>query len=244
MKSAEEHIHKVTYFDTDRKKRLKLSRWFAIFQEIAIQHAEKYNIGAVADGPDNPIWVINRLKCRFNKYPDYQDKIVAQTWSTGIKGFKGYREFAAFQDDLCIAKASSLWLRIDLARKTFSKLSKDIIAQFPVSDEPPAFPEVEKTKIAIDLDQVKKSWSTITRLRYDDVDSNQHVNNTVYFNVLQTALQEAQLKIHPHEIFIHFQTEIDAACHQIEIILAETEDRYLFQIKNDDTSHAAGYVLI
>ncbi len=244
MKIAEEHIHRVTYFDVDRKKRLKLSRWFAIFQEVAIQHAEKYNIGAVANGYGTPIWVINRLKCRFSKYPDYEDQIIAKTWSTGIKGFKGYREFAAFLGDSCIARASSLWLRIDLAKKTFSKLSQDVIAQFPISDELPEFPDVEKTKITIDLGKVKKSWSSITMLRYDDVDSNQHVNNTVYFNLLQTALQEAELEIHPYEIFIHFQTEINASCHQIETILAETEDRYVFQIKSGDSNHAVGYVLL
>jgi len=50
------------------------------------------------------------MKVAINRYPRYNDSVRIETWSRGIVGFRGYREYRVHDRDDLLVSASALWV--------------------------------------------------------------------------------------------------------------------------------------
>jgi acyl-CoA thioesterase FadM len=202
----------VTYGDVDRNEVLSLPGLFRLLQEGAIRHANLFDAGTRAKETRGESWVLNRIAVSVARHPHYEDALRVETWSSGIRGFRGYREFRVFCGDAPVASGSSLWLYVNLKSKALVRVPGDILEAFPrgVGDGGIFEPELERLALpppGADAAAVEVS------VRYSDVDANNHVNNTAYFDFLQTALARAGLPTLVKAVRIRFAKEIppDAA---------------------------------
>lgn len=207
---------KVSYRDVDRAEVLLLPGVFRFLQEAAILHANQFNTGTHAMQFRGETWVLNRMAVAIHRYARFEEMLRIETWSSGIKTFKGYRDFRVFDArDQLVIEGSSLWLYLNVKSKSIVRVPQDVAAGFPSHAGTVFCPELETLDLAAP-DATAASEHAIT-LRYADVDVNEHVNNTAYLDLVQTALARAGLSPHPTNLRIKYAKAIPAGTDTVNV---------------------------
>ena len=71
--------------ETDFQKRLKLSAFFQLMQDIAANHANHLGVGYEALQQRDLAWVLSRKKVRFMDFPRMGETITMRTWPKGLQ---------------------------------------------------------------------------------------------------------------------------------------------------------------
>ena len=79
-------------------------------------------------------------------------------------------------------------------------------------------------------------------VRYSDFDANGHVNNTAFFDFLQTALVQSGRGAHPQRLELQFQREIPTGTTGVSVRLAPGDAGTVFAICGAEGSYAQGVV--
>jgi acyl-ACP thioesterase len=230
----------VPFADVDRNQVMLLPQLFKLLQEAAVQHADLFGVGVRGIAERGTSWVLNRLAVELTRYPRRDETIRVTTWSTGVHGFKGYREFRLHSGDELLLSASSLWLWIDLRTRSLTRVPAEIAATFPVgSGSTPYRPDLDHLRLTPPADAAPVLKLD---LRYSDQDANGHINHTAYFDLLQTALLRRGLSPQPHRLEIQFQREIPTETVAVEVRLETRTHETAFSLASGATSFAQGLV--
>ncbi len=168
---------RVHVYETDLNNRWKPAAFFHAMEEAAANHAR--NLGY--DYPDmmanGMIWVLSRLKIRFDAFPTIPDKIILQTFPKGIqqKIFFSRDFLFTLQSGKRLAVATSAWLLID-PHKRRMLLPTSLPGSLPSNDGLSTLNEnLEKIALPGEMTPV------LTRTAgYSDLDLMNHVNNARY----------------------------------------------------------------
>lgn len=231
----------VRFAEVDRDQVMALPAVFQLLQEAAIRHADLFGVGAAGLAERGTSWVLNRLAVGIDRYPRRDETLRVETWSTGVRGFRGFREFRLFCGEELLLSASSLWLWIDLRTRTLARVPEELAVAFPIGGDgrPPYRPELEKLRITAPAGQAPAVPVT---LRYSDFDANGHVNNTAFFDFLQTALARQGRGPHPRRLELQFLREIPLGAEAAEVRLEEGEAGTAFAIGGAEGAYAVGVV--
>src|SRR4051812_21466389 len=136
----------VDYGDIDRRGVMLLPRIFKLLQEAAIVHANQFDRDASASATRVvEAWVLHRIAVTIDRYPRVNETLRVETWSSGLKGFKGYRDFRVYDAaSKPVISASSLWLYVSLNTKSIIRVPRDLAARFPVGHDAVAHPDLEQ----------------------------------------------------------------------------------------------------
>lgn len=231
----------IPFGDVGRDQVVLLPQLFKLLQEAAIQHADLYGVGARGIALRGTSWVLNRLAVGIHRYPHRDEAVSVTTWSTGVRGFKGYREFRLHSGSELLLSASSLWLWIDLRTRSLARVPESIVHTFPIGDGSAPFqPEIDKLRINPPEPSCPPQQ---LGLRYSDLDANSHVNHTAYLDLLQTGLLRSGFSPQPRRLEILFQHEIPAEATCVELRLAANDQgAHTFSLSGPATSYAVGKV--
>jgi medium-chain acyl-[acyl-carrier-protein] hydrolase len=207
---------KVSYWNVDRDGLLSLRSLFAFLQEAAIRHADQCGAGARAKADRGESWVLHRMAVSVSRYPRYDEVLRVATWSSGIRTCKGFRDFRAYCGDELVASASSVWLYFNLAAKAICRVPREVAEGFPSRAVPVFCPGLERLRLEPPAGACMEREVSV---RYSDFDGNGHVNNTAYFDYLQTALAAGQLVARPNALQIEFLKEIPPVVEQVTVAL-------------------------
>jgi acyl-ACP thioesterase len=228
----------VSYRDVDRAEVLLLPVFVQYLQEAAIAHANQYDTGTKAMTAHGESWVLNRMGLEIARYPKFEESLRIETWSRGIKGFKGYREFRVFDaQNALVLSGSSLWVYINIGTKAIVRVPTEVAAGFPVCSEGPFVPEIDRMEFTA---PAADAVGAAVALRYSDVDVQGHVNNTVYFDLVQTALARAGANPRPRCIRIKYAKAISAVATSVTVRVGPSGERTAFSIEEGATVFAAG----
>jgi acyl-ACP thioesterase len=229
----------VSYWDVDRDGRLLLPGVFKFLQEAAIKHADLFDAGtrAMVRGES---WVLNRMAAAIRRYPRYEEPVRVVTWSSGIRAFKGYRDFRVYCGDELVLSASSLWLYVNMTTKSLIRVPEDVARAFPSRPGDVYMADLEKLKLVPPgAGSLPACRATV---RYSDVDGNGHVNNTTYFDLLQTALARSGLPMRPEVVQIQFLKEIPPEVEWVDVNLERREESVSFGVGTPAGLFAQGHV--
>ena len=228
----------IDYFDVDPRFCLKLGALFRYFQEAAVMHSERVGIGSrrLVDG--GRVWLLNKIAAEIVRYPEYGETVTVTTWSRGAKGFKAFRDFVVSAGDRRLAVATSVWLYFDMNRKRIVRVPEDLMAAYTM-----------ETAVALDVDL--EAWKPETGFEPDtdleittrsgDFDPLGHVNNSLYFDYLETMASRAfSASGRIGKLKIQFQKEIGAGCRAVRAGGLNADDGCRFKIFSDKKVHAAG----
>jgi len=218
---------KVSYWNVDRDGLLSLRSLFAFLQEAAIRHANQCGAGARAKASRGESWVLHKMAVSVSRYPRYDEQIRVATWSSGIRTCKGFRDFRAYCGAELVASASSVWLYFNIAEKTICRVPRDVADGFPSRPGPTFSPGLEKLRL--DPPAAGCTERDVS-VRYSDFDGNGHVNNTAYFDYLQTALAAGSLCVRPHSLQIEFLREIPPGVEQVKVALENRGQEVAFSL--------------
>jgi medium-chain acyl-[acyl-carrier-protein] hydrolase len=228
----------VSYGDVDRDEHLLLSGIFKFLQEAAIRHANAFGTGTRAAAVRGEAWVLNRLAAGVEFYPRHEDNLRIETWSRGISGFRGYREYRVYAGEQLAISASSLWIYVNVAARSPLRVPLEIAEQFPSHPGDAYQADIDKGKL--EPPDRARSQPVPVSLRYADFDGLGHVNNTAYFEFLQTALARKGLPCRPRHVQIRFVKEIPPGDEAVDVLLDQQDRSIRFGIVRGDVLSAHG----
>jgi acyl-ACP thioesterase len=229
---------RVSFGDVDRDNLLSLRGVFKLLQEVAIAHANLFDTGTEAMLTRGESWVLNRLAVEIRRYPAYGDPLHIETWSSGIRGFRGYRDFRIMDSQgRLIITGSSLWVFVNIRTQSIMRVPRELAERFPSVPGDVFCPDLETR----DTGRMPEG-NTETRitLRYSDFDANHHVNNTAYLDLLQAALSQQQAPARPGQVLIKYGKAIPDSCPEVGVRLGPLGEQTCFSITVAGETFAQG----
>ncbi len=221
---------KVGYMDIDPQFQMRLGVLARLLQEAAVTHSERVGIRSRDLVANGAVWVLNKMAFRFGRLPRFGENIRVVTWHRGSRGFKAFREFEVWAGEERLVSAATLWLYIDLAKKRPRRIPAEWAAAYTIESG---------AALAVDLDGWQpqtpgaEATTIAVTLRSSDFDPQGHVNNTAYFDFLETLLARACGERPKLEgLRIQFRREIDPRVTAVTVSLAPSPTGGTFRIHN------------
>ena len=167
--------YEINFNEKNLKNALKETMFFRFLQDVATQNADENGFGYNWIVSDNLGWFLLKYRIEFSEYPENMDYIEIDTIARGANRLFTYREFTVFSpENEPIGKIMSMWALMDMTNKTMvnpCKVRPEFNKYEPREDDLP-FNKIEQ------LDNI--DYETKFVVRFDDIDVNNHANNTNY----------------------------------------------------------------
>ena len=196
-------IYNLRTYECDKNGYLRIVSLFNLLQDMADSHATDLGLGMEFCLSKGLAWVGVNYHVKINRMPKIHENIRIVTWPSEERKLGAIRDFAVYDEtDALIMVASSQWILIDFIRKRPVAL-KEKLPQYKVINEHSLISAFEK------LPDVEKTDTDKTfSVRFDDIDINMHVNNSLYplwaIETLEYSFRDSYL---PEEIEIMFKKE-------------------------------------
>ncbi len=181
-----EKVYPISIFEADRQYSLKLAVLLNFMQDLAANSIEmlghKYRWDELFKKGLG--WFLIRYRIEFDDYPINLSSIKIRTETRGASRLNTFRDFEGYDvlSGKRLFRAVSSWFIVDLDNK----------AVLNISQEYPDFRKYEKREDDLVLRKIKPfedpTAEKLFHVRYDDLDINGHVNNTVYVTWAMEAL--------------------------------------------------------
>jgi acyl-ACP thioesterase len=176
----------ITYYDLDCRGRLKLSAFLRMAHIAADANVRDLHIGFDELEPRAMSFILQRFGLDINRMPAYGETVSLRTWPASvIKGTFIRRGDMRDTEGRTLMSWVSLWVLLDLNERKILRPSA-----LPVT-----LPEIgtlgsptETQKINFPEDWGEAFTVHTHTVRYADVDTNLHMNNTIYGDLIGNAL--------------------------------------------------------
>lgn len=190
------------YSAIDARHRPKLPHILHLFQDMASEHAACLNVSGLDLDKKNYKWVISKYHIRISGQISWMDQLIINTWRTPYKNLYEIRQFEMRDHSgKIIITAMGIWVMIKKETLKPVRLDRFMTGKMLVCDPAAKFnlPVIE----CPDQADIEKKFD----IEYQDIDLNQHVNNTVY---LRWALESIPLEM----METYYPLQVDMAFHQ------------------------------
>lgn len=181
---------KISYYDLDRYGRLKFSALLRMVHIAADENASELGIGYAQLAPLGISFVLQRFSAAATRLPVYGEEVAVRTWPAAVaRGLFTRKGEMRDTHNEKIMEWASLWLLFDLnARKILKPTALPVTdtATLLQGDQGAAI-EPEKIIIA-DFDTTPAPHFAYPHtVRYADTDTNAHMNNAIYGDLVGNA---------------------------------------------------------
>lgn len=195
--------HELRFYDCDCHKRAKLSTIMKLIAETA---GADYSVEGHAHQilwEQGMAFLLSRTNFEIRRMPENGERITVSTWEQGVKSAQFIRAFELFDEQgEMIISAVTTWLLVNpktrkilrpevFARKMTAVSEKKTEATLPVKLRMPEGGSLVQTR----------------KIRYSDLDSNGHVYNAVYGDIVCDLLPLTILEKPIRGFQINYQTE-------------------------------------
>lgn len=177
-------------YDVDINNKIKINVIFNILQDVAAQDAERYGFGYSAFMESNFAWLLQWVKLEIIDYPSLGDEIVVKTWAKCKYKLYSMRDFLIYNSSgKIICKSTSGWIPVNRNTKRIVDI-KDLPSEIKYNKDHSALDDYPSKLNGIG----NKEILFIRKIRYTDIDLNQHVNNTKYIEMMLDAFSLNEYK--------------------------------------------------
>lgn len=165
--------------------KLRLNSLADFFQEVAWRHADTADFGRNLL-TENLSWILSRFDIKATHFPTWGDSIRVFTAGRGVDKLFAFREFLV--TDLkgnTLAEAMSSWVLLNTETKKLHR-PETVLPEvlFDPKLKPIWQPERIRIKGNLEFEERKK-------VRYSDLDLNNHVNNTSYIRWIEDVMKSS-----------------------------------------------------
>ncbi|MEY8661760.1 acyl-ACP thioesterase domain-containing protein [Ligilactobacillus faecis] len=224
--------HRIVYYETDVTGRVGLGQLVDLLMLASYDHSKAENISEEWVNEQGYGWVITQHLLEIKRLPKKDEVITLETQATSYNRYFCYRDFFVYdkQGEL-LAKMHTAFVLMDLTTRKIARIEARFVAPYGVVEsrklERLAAPE---KLIKVDA---KKNY----RVRYWDIDTNQHVNNVHYFEWMLDALPKEFLMTHePCAVNIKYEHELHYGDESTSLVQVDEKNKVtLHEIKNGAT---------
>lgn len=188
--------YKVNSYQVDFQEKIKPTHLMQLFQEAAGNHAAHLGAGYNALIEDKLFWALSRIRVEIEKLPKWGDEIRIETWPNSVVGPFFRRDFIFYnQHDEVICKGVSGWLLLSsetMRPQRADRLTFDLPfngGKFALE----AFPDR--------LNGVAETPVFSKKILYNEIDVNNHVNNTRYLDWVMDCFDSEYFQTHDLKSF-------------------------------------------
>ena len=230
--SKMKYTTKVTLYNSyfDLNNRLTAKSILSIFQDVASIHAEEIGVGYEEMLSKNLYWVLSRIKFDIIKMPKINETVIVETWPL-VKGRIDFdRDMRILSEEgETLIIATSKWCVIDATSRMLTRSDNvNYIGEY--SDDKNY--EDKFNKIILPNEEMKKKFEY--KVRFSDLDHNEHMNNTNYAHLVLNAINNT--------IFNHFEINFINECRlddNITLFTAEEKENYVIGRVTDKVAFIA-----
>lgn len=193
----------VKSYEADCHGNLRLLSLMNYLQEAAVEHAEELGLGFGKCQELDLAWVGSNYLLEISRFPRIDERIIVETWPAEAKLWGAIRDFIIKDESgESIVKAISQWVLIDAKRRRPVMLKKHfpeymVLTERVLNREFGSAPELPEN-----------STKYVYKVRFDDIDVNNHVNNAVYpLWASESVDSDFRISHVPHELEIGFKHE-------------------------------------
>lgn len=209
--------YEIHYYEVDFRRQMKVSSLIDFLGDVATCQSESLGVGIDYLSANNLGWVLYKWDIQIHSYPKYGDKIKIKTMPYGFRRFYAYRIFEVFNEEgTLIAEAKSIWFLINTERRRPVRIEKEIYQAYGIDEDCKDMFEIEDI-LKPELVEEEKTFN----VRYSDIDTNKHVNNSKYTSwAIEVLPLDLVLNYKINSIKVTYQKETrygDTVCSRAQI---------------------------
>jgi medium-chain acyl-[acyl-carrier-protein] hydrolase len=199
-----EKEYEIHYYEVDYKRRALITSIVDFLGDIATKQSEELGIGIDYLTENKLAWVLYKWNIDMHKYPTYGEKVKIRTCPTSMRKFYAYRTFEIFNvDGEHLGKAETVWFLINREKRRPVRINEDIYKFYGVDLKDESLLEIEDVEKPVNINSEK-----MFNVRYSDIDTNQHVNNSKYIAwAIETVPMEVVLNYTLKNIKVTYEKE-------------------------------------
>ena len=199
--------HTIACYEADANKMMRPTAMLDMMQEAANTNASSLGFGYDELIATNTAWVLSCIHLRFNRYPQWRDKVNLKTWHKGIAKLFYLRDFILSDSNGdTLAVATSSWLIIDLNTRRLVRNSDLASSPEKCTKEDAIAEPANKVVLPVDIEPELVRKHPVT---WSEIDTNGHVNNVDYVVWAIDAVKTEDIKEHQlKELLINYDAEV------------------------------------
>jgi len=220
-----ENKTRIGYYELDFRGKLKLSALLRMINTAAEEDAKQLGIGFSVLHPLNISFVLQRFGLNVVRMPEYDESITIRTWPAAITRGTFIRKGDMYdQRGTKLMEWASLWILLDLEARKILKPSA-LPVEIPPLGSQEATTEAERIILPEGSGDLASTYTHT--VRYAEVDTNRHMNNSIYGDLIGNALfQSTETELDIKNVQINFLAETRMG-EQIEVSANLLEGKYI-----------------
>lgn len=220
----------------DFRGQLGLANTFALFQDVASEHAEVIGVGFEAMRARNAFWLTVRTRVHFYERPALMQMVEASTWAHAPGATRCDRFYQLTAGEKLLAEGRTEWCVYDT--------EKNAVRPTAEAGFDPGIAFCEDTVLGAPYARFRHDFTDADRacthrVLPSDVDLGRHMNNVAYLRMLTDSFSvEEQAQLDAEEMEILFCLPCFEG-QTLEIMRRKTDDGYEFGVRRPDGRYAA-----
>lgn len=210
----------IPFYFSNQKGELTLANLLNIVLQISEKQLIEYKLDSVHMNEKKLGWVVTQYHMDIERMPRVNEEVKIFTTAKSYNKFFCYRDFW-IQDSLGnrIVYINSIFVLFDIEQRVMLKVDENLLA--PLESEKikglEKFPRLKKSSFIDNKNNINIS--------YHNIDSNQHVNNTNYFNWMTDSLN--------YEFLVEHSIKTVDIKYENELIIGDKPESFM-KLEKDD----------
>ena len=178
---------RISYYDLDMHGSLKLSALMRMIHIAADINATELGVGFTELGKHDMTFILQRIGFRFFGHPVYNQNVKVSTWPSEVSRGTFLRQGSMHgESGEKIVEWASLWFLFDIRERKILRPNA-LPVNLPTKTDKGVLIQPKKIVLPDDLGEPLSGYTH--EVRYADTDTNLHMNNSIYGDVIGNALQ-------------------------------------------------------
>lgn len=224
--------HRVVYYETNITGRLNIGNLVDLCMLVSTNQSEKLGVSTEKLDELGYGWIVTQNVIDIKRLPLEHETIKITTVARSYNRYFCYRDFYMHDEQgKEIVHMHTVFALMDKEKRKIARISDEIIGPF----EGDYTTKLER--LATPQSVERKDYSKQYRVRFMDIDSNQHVNNIHYFDWMLDTLPEEFLETHEvKHLNIVYKNEVYyGKIIESNAQFLDDQQKSLHEIKFDDT---------